>query len=90
MTIQIDMNIDMPNHISDETAAVIVDFLYALGDAVGNRYYGQIRRYYEDLRELPPPPRTTGNSHSSPSSTSPSEKRSRRGSHRSLVPLPLP
>ena len=48
-------DIDLPDEISDETAAVILDVLYALGDAFGNHYYGQIRRYYEDLRQPPPP-----------------------------------
>ena len=48
-------DIDLPEEISDETAAVIVDVLYALGDAFGNHYYSQIRRYYEELRQPPPP-----------------------------------
>lgn len=49
-------DIDLPDEIDDETAAVIVDLLYALGDAFCNRYHSQIRRYYEDRREPPPPP----------------------------------
>ena len=48
-------DVDLPDEISDETAAVILDALYALGDAFGNHYYGQIRRYFEDLRQPPPP-----------------------------------
>ena len=49
--------IDLPDQINDETAATMVDFLYALGDAVANRYYAQISRYYDDQRHYPPPPR---------------------------------
>ena len=41
------IDIDVPDQIGDETAASIVDFLYALGDAVGARYDGQIRRHYQ-------------------------------------------
>ena len=47
--------IDLPDEISDETAATMVDLLYALGDAVGNRYYAQIRRFYDDQRHSPNP-----------------------------------
>ena len=42
--------IDLPEEINDETAATMVDFLYALGDAVANRYYAQISRYKASLR----------------------------------------
>ncbi len=49
-------DIDLPDEISDETAVVVPDFLYALGDAIANGYYGQIRRYYQDRRQHPPPP----------------------------------
>ena len=45
---------DLPDEISDETA-VVPDFLYALGDAIANRYYGQIRCYYQDQHQPPPP-----------------------------------
>ena len=47
--------IDWPDEINDETAATMLDFLYALGDAVGNHYYAQIRRYYDDQRQSPTP-----------------------------------
>ena len=47
--------IDLPQEINAETAATMVDFLYALGDAVGNRYDAQIRRYYDDQRRYPIP-----------------------------------
>ena len=48
--------IDLPDEsISGETAAWAVDFLYALGDAVATRYYGQIRLHYEDQRPYPAP-----------------------------------
>ena len=46
--------IDLPDEISDESAARIRDVLHELGDAfyqlggaVETRYAGQIRRYYE-------------------------------------------
>ena len=47
--------IDLPEEINDETAATMVDFLYALGDAVANRYDAQIRRFYDDQRHYPIP-----------------------------------
>ena len=47
--------IDLPDEISDETAATMVDLLYALGDALGNRYDGQIRRDYDEPRQYPAP-----------------------------------
>ena len=48
-------DIDMPEEISDETAARLLDLLYQLGDAVGSRYYAQIWRYYQCQREHPEP-----------------------------------
>ena len=47
--------IDRPDEINDETVATMVDFFYALGDAVANRYYAQISRYYDDQRSFPIP-----------------------------------
>ena len=47
--------IDLPEEINDETAATMVDFLYALGDALANRYDAQIRRFYDDQRLYPSP-----------------------------------
>ena len=44
-------DIELPDESSDETAATILDFLYRLGDAVGNRYYAQITRYYQGQRQ---------------------------------------
>ena len=41
--------------IDDQTAAIIVNFLYALSDAFCNRYHSQIQRHYEDQRQPPPP-----------------------------------
>ena len=49
-------DIDLPDEISDDTAIVVPDVLYALADAIANHYYGQIRRYYEDRRQPLPPP----------------------------------
>ena len=48
-------DIDLPEQISDETAIVVPDLLYALADALANHYYGQIRRYCNDLRQPSPP-----------------------------------
>ena len=47
--------IDWPDEINDETVATMVDFFYALGDAVANRYCAQISRYYDDQRSYPIP-----------------------------------
>ena len=47
--------IDWPDETNDETAATMVDFLYALGDAVANRYDAQSRRFYDDQRHYPIP-----------------------------------
>ena len=45
--------ITLPDEISDETAAHIVDLCYQLGHVLEGHYYGQIRRYCQ--RECPPP-----------------------------------
>lgn len=39
----------LPEHLSDETAAHTVELLYQLAQALENRYYGQIRRYYQNF-----------------------------------------
>ncbi len=38
--------IDSPE-LSDEAAAVVLNFLYALATAFEKHYYAQLRRYYE-------------------------------------------
>ena len=45
--------ITLPDKVSDETAAHIVDLCYQLGHVLEGHYYGQIRRYCQ--RECPPP-----------------------------------
>ena len=40
----------LPNHISDESAAVLCDFLAELSMAAESRYFCQIRRYREENR----------------------------------------
>jgi len=49
------LTIDLPQQINDETAATMADLLYALGDAVANRYHAQSRRYYDDQHRSPSP-----------------------------------
>ena len=36
-----------PPELSDEAAAVMLNFLYALATAFENHYYAQLRRYHE-------------------------------------------
>lgn len=45
----------LPNHISDESAAVLCDFLSELCMAADSRYFGQIRRYREERRSTVDP-----------------------------------
>ena len=49
--------IDLPEEINDETAATMVDFLYALGDAVANRYYAPDQPLLRRPASVPDPPR---------------------------------
>jgi len=39
----------LPEHLSDEAAAQMLEWLYELASALENRYYGQIKRYYQNL-----------------------------------------
>ncbi|MBK6287415.1 MAG: hypothetical protein IPI75_05310 [Gammaproteobacteria bacterium] len=43
-------HIDLPGHLSDESAAEILDFLYHLTATFESRYFAQIHRYYDNLR----------------------------------------
>lgn len=43
-------HIDLPGHLSDESAAEILDFLYHLTATFESRYFAQIRRYDDNLR----------------------------------------
>jgi len=38
----------LPEHLSDEAAAQILEMLYNLAQALESRYFGQIRRYHQD------------------------------------------
>ena len=40
----------LPRHISDESAAVLCDFLAELSMAAESRYFCQVRRYREERR----------------------------------------
>ena len=42
--------IDLPGHLSDESAADIVEFLEEITRVFESRYFAQIRRYYDSLR----------------------------------------
>ena len=45
----------LPSHISDESAAVLCDFLAELSMAADSRCFGQIRRYREESRSTVDP-----------------------------------
>jgi adenylate cyclase class IV len=42
--------VDVPEHLSDESAAQILDFLQHVTAAFETRYFAQIDRYYKHLR----------------------------------------
>ena len=42
--------IEIPAHLSDESAAQVLDFLYAMSGVFESRYFSQIRRYHNALR----------------------------------------
>lgn len=42
---------DLPT-LEDEEAAHLSEFFYELAGAFENHYYGQIRRYYDQIRSL--------------------------------------
>jgi hypothetical protein len=37
-----------PEHLSDEAAAQMLELLYAITQALENRYFAQIRRHYQE------------------------------------------
>ena len=43
----------LPEELSDEAAAHIVELLHDLTDAFECHYFAQVRRYYHDLRQRP-------------------------------------
>lgn len=44
----------LPEYLSDEAAVQIVELLYSLTQALENRYFGEIRRYYLDTNPRQP------------------------------------
>lgn len=42
--------IDLPGHLSDESAVEISEFLEEITRVFESRYYAQIQRYYNNLR----------------------------------------
>jgi len=36
----------LPEHLSDEAAAKMIELLYQIAQSLENRYFAQIRRYY--------------------------------------------
>ena len=43
----------VPDELSDEAAAHVLEYLYGLANAFENQYFVQIRRYYHELRHPP-------------------------------------
>ena len=41
-----------PNHLSDEAASQLAEFLYSLAAACEHRYFTQIRRHHSGQRNL--------------------------------------
>lgn len=46
---------DLPE-LTDESAGQLLDFLNSFVDAFENRYYTQLRRYYQSMAESEPEP----------------------------------
>lgn len=44
----------LPEHLSDEAAAQMVELLYEIARALENRYFAEIRRYYQDTNPRQP------------------------------------
>lgn len=51
----------LPNHISDESAAVLCDFLAELSMAADGRYLCQVRRHREENHTTVDPDHSWGN-----------------------------
>ena len=43
-----------PDELSDEAAAHVLEYLYALASAFENQYFDQVCRYYDERREIEP------------------------------------
>ena len=41
----------VPDELSDEAAAHVLEYLYGLAGAFENQYFAQVRRYYDERRE---------------------------------------
>lgn len=44
----------LPDHLSDEAAAQMVDLLYAIAQTLENRYFAEITRYYQNTNPRQP------------------------------------
>jgi hypothetical protein len=49
-----DDNQILPEHLSDEAAAQMLELLYAIAQALENRYFAEIRRYYQHTNPRQP------------------------------------
>ena len=41
----------VPDELSDEAAALLLEYLYSLASAFENQYFAQVCRYYDERRE---------------------------------------
>ena len=41
----------VPDELSDEAAAHVLEYLYSLASAFENQYFAQVCRYYDERRE---------------------------------------
>ena len=41
----------VPDELSDEAAAHVLEYLYGLASAFENQYFAQVRRYYDERRD---------------------------------------
>ena len=69
----------VPEELSDEAAAHMLEYLHGLAGAFENQYFAQIRRYYDELAH-PPRHRTRAPRRAA--------RPVRRGRHAVLSPLP--
>ena len=44
----------LPEHLADEAAAQMVELLYAIAQVLENRYFVEIRRYYQNTNPTQP------------------------------------
>jgi hypothetical protein len=48
MTEQTPLLVELPDRLSDETIATLIESLYALAGALENRYFAELHRYYQE------------------------------------------